>query len=152
MLTSLINGYVSQFYSFAYSLIPDELQAQQLVIDAISASLLSNKDRYSRELLVIDSNIKLQIKLEILLMIYKIGFRRDTHFKTNQFIKDRGENGRFDLFYTFSVKKRGLLHLRTHLDLSIDAIAKVVSSSKVDVLKDLSVLKVHLEDNIYESI
>jgi hypothetical protein len=152
MLTSLINGYVSQFYSFAYSLIPDELQSQQLVIDGITAYLVSNKCKLANDSLVTDDSFKFDLKLKMLTIIFKIGVRRDSHFKTSEFLKDKNEFGKFDLFYSFSIKKRALLYLRTHTNLSIDAFCIVVNSSKVDVLQDLSVLKKHLEDSIYEGI
>ena len=67
-------------YSFAYALIPDELQASQICIDSVSGYLLNNKSYLIDKLKKQNNDLNhKEIQLEILKLVYNLCERRINH-------------------------------------------------------------------------
>jgi len=126
-LTTIINGHVLKFYPFAYSLIPDELQAQQLVIDAVAAYLVSIKDE-SFERLNLNS-----VPINILAFLYQLGMRRSCHIERSNLI----DGDRATFFYSKPIIERAILYLKTHLKYSPSEISSIVGIPITDVVQQI---------------
>jgi len=100
---SLFIKKLPHFYSFAFVLIPDDLQATQLVVDSISQYLIVNRENLAK-------NKNNQEKLEecILQNIFELALKRFSQIKLSlNFTTDHREN-----FYRLETEERAALFLR----------------------------------------
>lgn len=128
-----------KIYSLAYSLLPDDLQAEQLVIDSVSAYLLKEKKWINNK------EVNLQNKKEIGLVrkvIFKsiirylseIGIRRALQL-SEQMRLDAPEE--FARFYSLDPKVRLVLRLRYDNHFSADEIADIFEVPRFDIIEKL---------------
>ena len=92
-----------ELYSFSYCLVPDDLQAQQLVIDAFSALLLEE----GPELVESSGEDLLVLLKKAYKFIYKQGPKRAQHIKAGLDFEEEHVG-----FYSLSIDDRALLFLR----------------------------------------
>lgn len=128
---------LSKLFSFAFSLIPEELQAEQLVIDAYSVFAVREKDTIEDFDLDLEdvkdrAIIKRFITLHMLAEIYELGVKKSAHFK-NSLVPPVGK----EAFYSLDVSQRAVLFLSDSLDFSVDEIAETLNWKKFQVLERL---------------
>lgn len=127
-----------RLYSFCYALIPDELQAQQLVVDSISIFLIKEKELIgqweqseselgNQELIYAHRLFKL-----ILRFTYELGIKRLSQLQalvnTSKY--------KFS-FYQLSGKERVLIYLKHNLKLSWDDIEFVTKLGRSQLINML---------------
>ena len=136
----LLKPLTDKLYRTAFSLIPDDLQAEQLVIDSLNAYLIKDK-KHILALGEIDSMAKKDLLLKrrqafkvILKYMGEIGVRRSTQLK-DQMIRTRPVE--FDAFYRLEPKVRLVLSLRYDLQFTAEEIEDIVGMPRYEVIEKL---------------
>lgn len=134
-LQTLTNLLTPKLYSFAYALIPDELQAQQIIVDAYAIFLVQEKNfisDYNYKGTKKDrSAITRYIMTNMVAQIYELGLKRSAQ-RRNLRKKDLGL---YQSFYNLKTNHRAILFLREKLRYSIEAIQQTLSLEKYQVLE-----------------
>jgi len=135
------------FFGFAYSLLSDDLQAQQVVIDAIYVLNLKRAELIE-DLLTTPEKFKqvdilAQINKFILTQIFTIGQKRIIHLK-NSIALDGG----FLAFYNMATAKRALLFLKYKTQLAFSEIAEILGMNEFELMGLLSCAQKNLIENL----
>lgn len=136
---SLIQPLTPKLYSMAHGLLPDDLQAEQLVIDSINAFLVKESSTLlKREVKPTD---KKEIQLlrrtyykQILKNLSDIGARRSFQLKEQMQIQ-RPES--YEAFYALEPKIRLALKLRFEANFSVDEIQDILEIPRYEVIEKL---------------
>lgn len=136
-LQSLVNSLIPKFYSFAYALMPDELQAQQMVIDAYAVFLVREK-KFIREFNYKPQTkektvIKRYIMAHILSELFQMGLKRSAQLR----LTIKGELGIYDSFYRLKTLHRAVLFLKENFHYSVEGIQEVLGLEKYQVIESL---------------
>lgn len=119
-------------FKFSYALIPDDLQAQQIVIDSVYVLTSENRDLVE-SMLDIEEEKKVSNEKKILVELYKyaykIGLKRVAQLGRSE-IKDFNSD---NYFYKLPVQKRAVLFLRHRTRMSKDDISFIISSNPKNV-------------------
>jgi len=125
----------SDLYSFGYALIPDDLQAGQLSVDAITAYLVSKKIVLEQLLNTNTDTLKNEIpkiKMDLLKVIYDLAKKR--FYQVRVSIESEHLN---DGFYHLEFDEKAALYLKDKMKLSNDEISVVTMRSRAEVLASL---------------
>ncbi|MFT6631390.1 MAG: hypothetical protein ACJAS4_001339 [Bacteriovoracaceae bacterium] len=111
-LIPLIDSLLPKVYGFAFSLLGDELQAEQAVIDAYTVFLMKEKDFLVKEEMDSDNNrhrqgLKKYLLREITREVYELSLKR-----ISQLGGKRKSLLEFESFYSLNLNKRALLYLK----------------------------------------
>lgn len=123
-----------ELYSFAYILIPDDLQASQLIIDSIANMLLEKKIMFDR---LLNQNDKTEsdlqeIKLHILKAIFNIAEKRFHQIKSSVDLVN------LDPFYHLDFEERALVYLKHRQKINNDLICFVAGIGHDELVATLS--------------
>jgi len=130
---------IEKLYRFAYTLIPDDLQAEQLVIDGMNAYLL--KERKSLLKKEIDLNNKKEVLLfrrlafkGILRYMCDIGVRRSTQLSEQLKV---GRPAEYSAFYSLDPKVRVVFSLRYDSQFTVEEIEEIVNVPRYEVIEKI---------------
>lgn len=145
-LAPLIDTLIPGFYSFAYALIPDELQAEQLVIDAYSVFLIREEGslRELSDLRELRSGSKGKAKdssrdrnklrhflqKHIITDIFELGQTRAPQLKS--LLRESAERS---AFYQLETSQRAALHLKEHMNFSYQDMEEVFAMKKYQIIE-----------------
>ncbi|OFZ25280.1 MAG: hypothetical protein A2381_18865 [Bdellovibrionales bacterium RIFOXYB1_FULL_37_110] len=135
------------FFGFAYSLLSDDLQAQQVVIDAIYVFTLKRQDLIDQlhddksSLKQVD--VLAQINKFILTQIFSIGQKRIIHLK-NAIDSD----GSFLAFYEMNMVKRAVIYLKYKTQTAFSEIAEIIDVNEFELMGILSSAQKNLIENL----
>lgn len=128
-----------KLYRFAYTLIPDDLQAEQLVIDSINAFLLKEKKSILNR--AIDMTSKKETQLirrvyfkSILKYLCDIGVRRSVQLSEQMKVLRPKE---FAPFYALEPKVRFVISLRYEAQFSVEEIEEIVQLPRYEVIEKI---------------
>jgi hypothetical protein len=152
----LLSPLIDKLYTLAFSLLPDDLQAEQLVIDSVNAYLFKEKKWINSK------EIELENKKEVTLvrkMIFKsllkyfseIGFRRSAQMPE---LSRSIELNAFTEFFSLEPKARLIVRLRFEMQFSVDDIADILELPRYDVIEKIHnsrFLLLHQRDNGVEA-
>lgn len=135
----LVVPLTDKLYRFAYTLIPDDLQAEQLVIDAMNAFLLKEKK------LILKKEIDLKSKKDtqgirrtffkgLLRYMGDIGVRRSVQL-TEQMQVMRPEE--YADFYSLEPKVRYVMALRYDAQFTVEEIEEIVQIPRYEVIEKI---------------
>lgn len=135
----LVQPLTEKLYRFAYDLIPDDLQAEQLVIDSLNAYLLREKKSILRR------DVDLKDKKETLMqrrLVFKgllrymcdIGSRRALQLHAQMRPTSQQE---FASFYNLDPKIRFVVALRYDAQFTTDEIEEIVQMPRYEVIEKL---------------
>lgn len=138
-LYQLVVPLTDKLYRFAYNLIPDDLQAEQLVIDAVNAYLLKERKNIARKEIDLTSNKETQIVRRsvfkgLLRYLGDIGFRRSLQF-SEQMQSMRPEE--FAAFYSLDPKVRFVMALRYDARFTVEEIEEIVQMPRYEVIEKI---------------
>lgn len=126
-----------KLYRFAYTLIPDDLQAEQLVIDGLNVYLLKERKNLQRR--EVDMTDKKETQLlrrmyfkGILRHISEIGIRRAIQL-TEQMRLNRPQG--FEAFYSLEPKVRLVISLRYEAMFTVEEIEEIVQCPRYEVIE-----------------
>ncbi len=162
--TELINLLLplnEKLYQMAYCLIPDDLQAEQLVIDGVNAFLLKEQKWVAR-LIEEDSersmnnHVRRQLLKRVLKYQFEIGQRRSFQLIDQYRTYIPAE---FKKFYELDVKVRAVMTLRFEFLFQVEEIEDVCGMPRFEVIeklhngrfmlsKELSTTKLNLENHV----
>jgi DNA-directed RNA polymerase specialized sigma24 family protein len=128
-----------KLYRFAYTLIPDDLQAEQLVIDSINAYLLKERKSIMKREVDITSKKETQILRRtyfksILKYLCDIGVRRSLQLSEQMKVLRPSE---FAPFYTLEPKVRFVISLRYEAQFSVEEIEEIVQMPRYEVIEKI---------------
>lgn len=128
-----------KLYRFAYNLIPDDLQAEQLVIDSLNAYLLKEKKSILRKEIDIDSKKEAQVIRRtifkgILRYMLDIGARRALQLNEQMKISRPDE---FSQFYSLDPKVRFVIALRYDGQFTVEEIEDIVQMPRYEVIEKI---------------
>ena len=128
-----------KLYRFAYTLIPDDLQAEQLVIDSINAYLLKERKSITKRELDMTSKKETQLIRRtyfkaILKHLSDIGVRRSLQLSEQMKVHRPKE---FAAFYTLEPKVRFVITLRYEAQFSVEEIEEIVQMPRYEVIEKI---------------
>lgn len=134
----ILKPIIPKFYSFAYSMIPDELQARQLVVDAANVFFIKEKDFIQGVAKdwgdkSLNHHYHKEIVRGMMEHLYKLGNRRFVQvFTMTEKLKDKG------IFYKeLDASTRAILFLKHKLNMSFNDIKLVTDLPKYQVIEKL---------------
>lgn len=135
----LVVPVTDKLYRFAYTLIPDDLQAEQLVIDAINAFLIKERKMITKKEVDLGDKKELQIIRRtffkgILRYMSDIGVRRSTQL-VEQMKLMRPEE--YSLFYSLEPKVRFVMAMRYEAQFTVEEIEEIVQMPRHEVIEKI---------------
>ena len=145
-LEILIKNLSTDLYSFAYILIPDDLQATQLMIDSVSAFIIQNKsliDKWSstnESELVHNSS---DVKNHIYKSMYELSKKRYNQIRMSlKLIEDSSG------FFSLEFDDKVALFLKEKTDFELDVIEFILGQTRSEVLAHLYSARLKMVNNI----
>lgn len=134
-LEKFIQNLSTDLYSFAYILIPDDLQATQLMIDSVSAFMIKNKfliDKWK----VADEADSLEHSTDIRTHLYKslYDLSKKRYNQLRLSFKDLEDKSGF---YSLEFDDKAVLFLQERTDFSLELIEFLLSKTRGEVLAHL---------------
>ncbi|MBF0360756.1 MAG: hypothetical protein HQK49_07080 [Oligoflexia bacterium] len=143
----LLTGYIPELFSFAWAIIPDDLQAEQVVIDALLVVSLHERQLidscvYADNILseskkkLIEHNYN-QLKLSLYSYVYRIASKRHIQLAENfKNFSDNLDNKNpiYSNFYSLEMEERSILFLKEVFISSYEEIAKILEIN-VEILE-----------------
>lgn len=136
----LLQPLTDKLYRLAWCLIPDDLQAEQLVIDALNAYLLKEK-KHILQARSLEELAKKDVQLQrrhhfkgISRHLVHIGIRRSLQL-TDQMKLTRPSE--FQAFYGLEPKVRLVVSLRYDFQFTVDEIEDILSMPRYEVIEKL---------------
>jgi DNA-directed RNA polymerase specialized sigma24 family protein len=132
----LLQPLTEKLYRMAYSLIPDDLQAEQLVIDALNAYLIKEKKSIlaARDLETLtkkDIQVRRRFYFKgIIRYMGEIGLRRSVQLKLKK-------SSDFQSFYQLEPKVRLTLSLRYDFQFTAEEIEDITGMPRYEVIEKL---------------
>lgn len=125
-MTDFLSQQNTKLYRFAYSLIPDELQAEQILVDAVSGLLLEQADLiericFNREIEEKKEMLNQFLLVEVYRLIFKISCKRWSQVEGGVRIPRF-----YAAFYHLTLSDRALLFLYHYGQLSLLQISEIV--------------------------
>jgi hypothetical protein len=141
-LEKFIQNLSTELYSFAFILIPDDLQATQLMIDAVSAFMIQKKsliEKWSTN----DESVLLEnssdIKIHLYKSMYELSKKRYNQLRLS--FRDVEDNSGF---FSLEFDDKAALFLKERSDFAFDVIEFILGQSKNEVLAHLYSARLHL--------
>ena len=134
-LQKYIQNLSPELYSFAYILIPDDLQASQLMIDCVQSFLIQKKILVEKMGLTknkIVKNLLDESKLNLMKIVYELSKKRYQQLKTS--LIDVEANGGF---FSLDFNEKATLFLKEKTELDLDQIEFITSTTRSEVLSYL---------------
>lgn len=123
-------------YSFGFILIPDDLQAGQLAVDAISHFLISHKSEletfFSYKSREIEKHLA-KFRVEMLKNIYDIAKKRYSQLKLSLNFEDESS-----AFYQLDFDEKAVLYLKEKAKFNLDDISIVTNKTNAEVIAYLN--------------
>lgn len=126
-------------YPMAYSLVPDDLQAEQLIIDSVNAYLLKEKKWILNQPVNLSHNKEVQILRKAVLKnllryVVDIGARRSFQLSEQMKLVRPAE---YASFYSLDPKIRAALRLRYEYQFSVEEIEEMMEMPRHEVIEKL---------------
>ena len=127
-----------KLYSFAHSLIPDDLQAEQLVIDSVNAYLIKEKKNILARKAELTNKKSMQhvrriILKSVLRYMADIGCRR-AHQLHNMKMVNASE---FQAFYNLEPEARMVLKLRYEAQFTVEEVEEIMQLARYQVIEKI---------------
>lgn len=135
----LIQPLTEKLYRFAHSIVPDDLQAEQLVIDSLNAYLIKERKSILNRKANLQSKKELQVLRRmffkgILRYMSDIGLRRANQLGEQFKIEAPTE---FKAFYNLEPRARLVLKLRYEAQFSVEEIEEIVQMPRYQVIEKI---------------
>lgn len=135
----LIQPLTSKLYQFAFSLVPDDLQAEQLVIDGVNAYLLKERKFILNKEVDLQNRKDVQVIRRVVLRgilkyLVGIGIRRSVQL-SEQMRLNRPED--FAPYYSLDPKVRLVLRLRYDAQFTAEEIEDIMQIPRYEVIEKI---------------
>lgn len=145
-LQKFIQNLSPDLYSFAYVLIPDDLQASQLMIDCVQSFLIQKKPLVEKIALTknkIVRNLLDETKFHLLKIIFELSRKRYQQLKVS--FSDVEQNGGF---FSLDFDEKAVLYLREKAGLELDQIEFITGNTRAEILSYLYSARVKMTELI----
>lgn len=135
----LIVPLTDKLYHFAFCLIPDDLQAEQLVVDALNAYLIKEKKKVLNREVDLDNKKEIQISRRhyfkgILKFLGDIGIRRSVQLNEQMRLMRPDE---YSDYYNLDPKVRFVISLRYQANFTTEEIEEIVQIPRYEVIEKI---------------
>jgi hypothetical protein len=135
----VIQPLTEKLYRFAYAIMPDDLQAEQLVVDGVNAFLLKEKKSILNREIDVTNKKDLQILRRtyfksMLHYMSDIGSRRAMQLMEQMKL---GRPDEFQSYYSLEAKVRIVLQLRFDLQFSVEEIEDILNIPRYEVIEKI---------------
>jgi len=152
-LQKYIQNLSPELYGFAYVLIPDDLQASQLMIDCVQSFLIQKKtliEKMGQSKNKIVLNLLDEAKLHLLRIVFNLSKKRYQQLKSS--LSDVERTGGF---FALEFNEKAVLYLKDKAGLEQDVIEFITSSTRSEVLSHLYAARIkmteHLPYNLFQN-
>lgn len=152
-LQKFIQNLSPDLYSFAYVLIPDDLQASQLMIDCVQSFLIQKKpliDKMSLTKNKIVKNLLDEAELHLLRIVFDLSKKRYQQLKMS--FKDVEQSGGF---FALEFEEKAVLYLKEKAGFDLNDIEFITSNTRPEVLSHLYAARIkmteHLPYNLFQN-
>ncbi|MES2527485.1 MAG: hypothetical protein V4598_10375 [Bdellovibrionota bacterium] len=135
----LVQPLTEKLYSMAFALVPDDLQAEQLVIDSMNAFLLKEKKSVLIKMVDLESKKNVQLLRRtyyksLLRYMCDIGVRRSNQMGEASLAVAVEE---FQPFFALDAKVRFVMKLRFENQFTVEEIEEIAQLPKYEVIEKL---------------
>lgn len=144
-LEKFIQSLSHDLYSMAFVLIPDDLQASQLMIDSVQAFLIKMsplKDKWEQNLLEEDE-VRESLKMELFKNIYELSKKRYYQLKMS-FKEMEDSNG----FFSLELDEKAALYLKEQAHCSLEKCEFILAKSRTELLAHLYSARTKMAEKI----
>lgn len=141
-LEKFIQNQSTELYSFAFILIPDDLQATQLMIDSVSAFMIQNKSLIEKWSLKGESVVEhnpLDIKIHLYKSMFDLAKKRYQQVRMS--FKSIEDNSGF---FSLDFDDKAILFLKERTDLPFDVIEFITGQTRSEILAHLYSARMNL--------
>lgn len=136
---SIVLPLTDKLYRFAYTLIPDDLQAEQLVIDGLNAYILRERKSILKKEINLESKQETQLLRRtafkgILRHMCEIGVRRSTQLIEQMKV---GQPSEYTAFYSLDPKVRTVIGLRYDAQFTVEEIEEILQMPRYEVIEKI---------------
>lgn len=131
-----------EIFSFSYVLVPDDLQAQQLVVDALYILSLEYGGLIAEVLKSKDDSKLSEVKKTLYKQVYTIGKKRFFHLKNGLKVDDK-----FRVFYMLELEQKAILFLKQKSSFEIDEISQILNLERHEVIAKLNSARKNVIEN-----
>lgn len=145
-LQKYIQNLSPELYSFAYILIPDDLQASQLMIDCVQSFLIQKKaliDKMALSKNKIVKNFLEEAKLNLLNIVFDLSKKRYQQLKVS--FKDVEQSGGF---FALEFDEKAVLYLKEKAGFDLDKIEFITSKTRTEVLAHLYAARIKMVEHM----
>jgi hypothetical protein len=124
-----------QLYSFAYVLIPDDLQATQLMIDCVQSFIIQKRvliDKFKVAKNIINNELFEETKQHLFKIVFELSRKRYQQLKIS--FKDVEENSNF---FSLEFDEKTVLYLKDKCGFELNQIEFITSSTKAELMSYL---------------
>lgn len=144
-LEKLIQNLSTDLYSFAFILIPDDLQATQLMIDSVSAFIIQKKTLIDKWSTTSESELvhnSKDIKIHLYRSMYDLAKKRYNQVRMS--FKSIEDNSGF---FALEFDDKAALFLKERTDFPLDVIEFILGQSRSEVLAHLYSARIKMVNN-----
>lgn len=143
-LEKYIKTLAPEIYSFAYALIPLDIQASQLIVDAVNALMIKNYyivEKWKKAENLHFESETLDVKTHLYRNVFEIAKQRAF---LRQQDKENMEIDGNDEFYQLNFNERAALYLKEKTDFSLKLIEFIMDVNRIEILAHLYSGRHHL--------
>ena len=145
-LEKFIQNQSSDLYSFAFILIPDDLQATQLMIDSVSSFMIQKRSLINRWSEAGESALgenSTDIKINLYKTMYELSKKRYGQLKMSfKTIEDTSG------FFSLDFDDKSVLFLKERTDFSMDVMEFILGKSRTEILAHLYSARISMVNNL----
>ena len=142
-LENIVSPLIDKLYSLSYAIVPNELEAEQLLVDGYTRFIIKDKEFILDTQIEdgFDKNSFMDFCLSRLIQeVFSLAKKRNSSF-----LYSKKENlDEFNVFYTLNLDSRVVIHLNTILDFDENKIAQTLLIEKHEIVKMMFMAKSEL--------
>jgi hypothetical protein len=143
-LEKFIQNLSPDLYSFAYILIPEDLQASQLMIDTVAAFIIQKKSLIEKWTTTPEDSLYSQdIKIHLYKSMYELSKKRYNQLRMS-FKNIEDSSG----FFSLEFDEKAVLYLKERTDFSLEFIEFILAKTKAEVLAFLYSARIKMVSNL----
>jgi hypothetical protein len=131
-LQKYIQNLSPELYSFAYVLIPDDLQASQLMIDCVQSFLIQKKPLVEKMALTknkIVRNLLEETRFHLMKIVFELSRKRYKQLKVSFYAVEHSGG-----FFSLDFDEKAVLYLKEKANLDLDQIEFITGAIRAEIL------------------
>jgi hypothetical protein len=142
-LEKFIQNLSPDLYSFAYILIPDDLQATQLMIDSVAAFLIQKKSLLDKWMSQDEATFKEDLKVHLYKSMYDLSKKRYNQLRMSFKNIEDGSG-----FFSMEFDEKAVLFLQERTDFRPELIEFILGKTRGEILAYLYSARIKMVTNL----